>query len=266
MPSYRFVFSSVAFLLASATVESFAPANPFSSRKLVSCQATDKAEDQFVLQKLAAAAFFAFSIFGGPGAAFADGKFMKRCCIGRGSNAEDSSLTTSSHKFAGQTEKYKFPPIDFNDKNRCRLQSSSIGQANAARDKLYDLRMCKLEGAKGEGFDLSGVIMTNTDVSNANFRDAYFSKGFLHESKFDGADFSNGIIDRASFKGSSLRGAIFTNSVLTGTSFEGADLENADFSDAYLGDFDIRSICKNPTLKGENPTTGVDTRMSVGCK
>jgi hypothetical protein len=35
---------------------------------------------------------------------------------------------------------YKLPPIDFQDKNRCELVSSSIGQANAARDKLYDLR------------------------------------------------------------------------------------------------------------------------------
>jgi uncharacterized protein YjbI with pentapeptide repeats len=54
-----------------------------------------------------------------------------------------------------------------------------MGQANAARDKLYDLRMCKLSGAKASGFDLSGVIMTNTDVSKANFQDAQFSKGYM---------------------------------------------------------------------------------------
>ena len=35
---------------------------------------------------------------------------------------------------------YKLPPIDLSDKNRCVLVSSSMGQANAARDKLYDLR------------------------------------------------------------------------------------------------------------------------------
>lgn len=79
----------------------------------------------------------------------------------------------------GQTEKFKLPPIDFNDKNRCKLNSSTIGQANAARDKLYDLRQCQLSGAKAQGFDLSGVIMSKTDVSKANFQDAYFSKGYL---------------------------------------------------------------------------------------
>ena len=79
----------------------------------------------------------------------------------------------------GQTEKFKLPPVDLKDKNRCTLSSSSIGQANAARDKLYDLRQCNLSGQSAVGFDLSGVIMTGTDVSKANFQDAFFSKGYL---------------------------------------------------------------------------------------
>ena len=85
--------------------------------------------------------------------------------------------------FVGQTKEFKLPPIDFNDKSRCVLSSSSIGQANAARDKLYDLRQCKISGANAVGFDLSGVIMSGTDVSNANFAEAYFSKGYLRGKK-----------------------------------------------------------------------------------
>jgi uncharacterized protein YjbI with pentapeptide repeats len=54
-----------------------------------------------------------------------------------------------------------------------------MGQANAARDKLYDLRQCKLSGANANGFDLSGVIMTDTDLSNAKLVESYFSKGYL---------------------------------------------------------------------------------------
>lgn len=165
----------------------------------------------------------------------------------------------------GQTEKFKLPPIDTKDKDRCNLSSSTIGQANAARDKLYDLRQCNLSGKSAVGFDLSGVIMTNTDVSKANFQEAQFSKAYLHESNFEEADFSNAIIDRASFTGSSLRGAIFKNTVLTGTSFSGADVENVDFTEAAIGSFDLRNLCKNPTLKGENPITGADTRFSLGC-
>lgn len=167
---------------------------------------------------------------------------------------------------SGQTSKFKLPPIDYNDKSRCTINSSSIGQSNAARDKLYDLRECKLPKSDGRGFDLSGVIMTDTDVSNSDFSEAYFSKGYLHESNFENVDFTNAIVDRASFKGSSLKGAIFTNAVLTGTSFEGANVENADFTEAAIGDYDLRNLCKNPTLKGENPKTGMETRLSVGCK
>jgi len=165
----------------------------------------------------------------------------------------------------GQTENFKLPPIDKSDKNRCSLISSNMGQANAARDKLYDLRECQLSGASAPGFDLSGVIMTKTDASKVDFKEAYFSKGFLRDSNFEGADFTNAIVDRANFKGSSLRGTIFTNAVLTGTSFEGADVEGADFTEAAIGSFDLKNLCKNPTLKGENPKTGADTRLSVGC-
>jgi uncharacterized protein YjbI with pentapeptide repeats len=134
----------------------------------------------------------------------------------------------------GQTKDFKLPPIDYSDKSRCVLNSSKMGQANAARDKLYDLRECDLRGVKGNEYDLSGVIMTKTDVSNGQFKEAQFSKGYLRDSNFDGADFTNAIVDRASFKGSSLKGAVFKNAVLTATSFEGADVENADFTDAYV--------------------------------
>ena len=36
----------------------------------------------------------------------------------------------------GQTEKFKLPPIDKNDKMRCQFNDSKMGQANAQRDKV----------------------------------------------------------------------------------------------------------------------------------
>ena len=73
------------------------------------------------------------------------------------------------------------------------------------------------------------------------------------------------MIDRAYFKGASFKGALFNNAVLSGSSFEDAVLTDADFTDAYLGQFDQKKICKNPTLSGENPKTGAPTRESAGC-
>ena len=72
-------------------------------------------------------------------------------------------------------------------------------------------------------------------------------------------------MDRATFKGSSLRNAIFKNAVLTGTTFEDADVEGADFTEVAIGDFDLRSLCKNPTVKGQNAVTGEETRITLGC-
>jgi len=160
---------------------------------------------------------------------------------------------------------YKLPPIDRKDVNRCQLKSSAMGQANAARDKLYDLRECDLTKEVGVGKDMSGVIGADADFSGVNFKEAQLSKGYLRNSKFIGADFTNAVVDRVSFDGSDLRKAIFVNTVLSGTTFFESNLEDTDFSDSYLGPFDLKNLCANPTLKGKNPKTGAETKESAGC-
>jgi len=167
----------------------------------------------------------------------------------------------------GDTKEFKFPPIDRkNDKQRCQFSGSAMGQANAARDSLYDLRECKMTGASAAGFDISGALLAKGDFSNVDFKEAQLSKVYAPNANFDGADFTNGVIDRAYFNGASFRGTNFNNAVLSSTSFDEADLTNADFTEAYVGQFDQKRLCKNPKLTGENPKTGVDTRESAGCK
>merc|ERR1719238_1932760 len=165
----------------------------------------------------------------------------------------------------GDTEKFKFPPIDRANKNRCKWTGSAMGQANAARDSLYDLRECPMSGTNAGGFDISGALLARGDFSNTDFKEAQLSKVYAPEAKFDGADFTNGILDRGFYKGASFVGTNFTNAVLSGSTFEEADLEDSDFTEAYIGQFDQRKLCKNPSLKGENPKTGAPTRESAGC-
>ena len=107
-----------------------------------------------------------------------------------------------------------------------------MGQANAARDSLYDLRECEMSGKSAGGFDISGALMAGGDFSKSDFKEAQLSKVYGPDAKFDGADFTNGVVDRAYFKGSSFRGTLFNNCVLSGTTFEDADLTGADFTDA----------------------------------
>ena len=35
---------------------------------------------------------------------------------------------------------FQLPPIDMKDTTRCEFKNSAMGQSNAAKDKLYDLR------------------------------------------------------------------------------------------------------------------------------
>eukprot|EP00814_Leptocylindrus_danicus_P008229 CAMPEP_0116018518 /NCGR_PEP_ID=MMETSP0321-20121206/8694_1 /TAXON_ID=163516 /ORGANISM="Leptocylindrus danicus var. danicus, Strain B650" /LENGTH=242 /DNA_ID=CAMNT_0003488923 /DNA_START=17 /DNA_END=745 /DNA_ORIENTATION=- len=148
--------------------------------------------------------------------------------------------------------------------NQCvvhRLSDDDVMQGK----RHPDLRMCDLSEQDISKTDLIGVVMEKTSAINTSFVKARLCKGILKESNFDGADFTSAIVDRVDFSGSSLRGAIFTNADLTGTSFKGADIEDADFSEANIKDYDIRGICRNPTLKGKNPKTGVETVRSLGC-
>merc|ERR1719238_2023365 len=76
----------------------------------------------------------------------------------------------------GDTEKFKFPPIDRTKKDRCKWTSSAMGQANAARDSLYDLRECKMSGTDASGFDISGALLADGDFSKTKFVESQFSK------------------------------------------------------------------------------------------
>ena len=51
-----------------------------------------------------------------------------------------------------------------------------MGQANAARDKLYDLRECDLRGQSAAGKDISGFIGSDADFSGVDFKEAQLSK------------------------------------------------------------------------------------------
>lgn len=182
-----------------------------------------------------------------------------------GGAAAAASFWGSRASADGQTTKFVLPPVDKSDSSRCAFKSSAMGQANAARDKIFDLRYCDMQSSTAQGYDLSGAILSEADFSKSNFREAMLSKAYAKNSKFAGADFTGAVVDRVTFENSDLHDAIFENAVLTGTNFDGANLEGVDFSDALIGQFDLKNLCKNPTLKSANQKTGADTKESAGC-
>lgn len=118
----------------------------------------------------------------------------------------------------------RLPPIDTTERDRCVPQSSAMGQANAARDKLLDLRECALGGLKFHG-DLSGALLAGADLAGADLVGAQLSKAYAVGAQLAGADLTNAIVDRVDFSKADLKGAIFANAVLSDTVFEGANLE-----------------------------------------
>ncbi len=83
----------------------------------------------------------------------------------------------------------KLPPIDRTVRDRCVPTSSNIGQANAARDTLLDLRECELAKLSFHG-DLSGALLAGADFTGADLTDAQLSKSYAYGAKFTGVDFT----------------------------------------------------------------------------
>lgn len=110
----------------------------------------------------------------------------------------------------------RLPPIDRNvpDSVRCLPTSSAIGQANAARDSLLDLRECDLRSQNLDQFDLSGAILEGAVFDGSTFRDAMLSKAYAPRASFKNCDFSNAVVDRAYFDGSDMTSSDFKNAVL----------------------------------------------------
>ena len=106
----------------------------------------------------------------------------RECSVG----VTTTVLLGSGPSLCEARDQFQLPPIDRNDKTRCTITSSTIGQANAGRDKLLDLRECNVAGQSAEGKDLSGMIALGADFSGMNFRDAQISKAFARNAKFVG--------------------------------------------------------------------------------
>ena len=168
---------------------------------------------------------------------------------------------------ASSTDLAQRPPyMPESDKERCALRSSAIGQADAARDQVIDARQCDLRNRDFTGYDISGAYLEGAKADGSRFDRAMMSKALAEHLSCRDCSFVDAVVDRVNFDGADLSGSVFTNAVLSDAIFtDQTQVQNADFSDVYIGSFAQRRLCRNPTLQGTNPSTGVPTRASLGC-
>jgi len=98
----------------------------------------------------------------------------------------------------------------------------------------------KLTNKNFNGWNFSGLNLSNVDISNSQFYGADFSNSNLVNVDFSGKDlrntnFGSANLTGANFSGADLSGANFNNSTLTGVNFSGTNLRSVSFNNVTSG-------------------------------
>ena len=71
-------------------------------------------------------------------------------------------------------------------------------------------------------------------------------------------------LELANLEGANMKNAIVTEAYISGsTKLLPSNIEGSDFTDTFLRKDQIKYMCS--IAKGQNPTTGANTRETLGC-
>lgn len=89
-------------------------------------------------------------------------------------------------------------------------------------------------GVNWEGCRKRNLVLSGSDLKNANFKGTNFSSTDMRESEFDDADFRKSVLLRVAFDGSSAKNANFEKAIVYRVSFKKTDLSKAVFQKSEM--------------------------------
>ena len=138
----------------------------------------------------------------------------------------------------------------------------------ATVEAAMDVAKQVLIGADYSGKDLRGATFNLSNLREANLSGSDLRGASLYGAKLQDADLSGSDLREATLDSAVMTGTNLTDAVLEGafafnTRFKDVMIQGADFTDVPMRGDQLKSLCA--VAAGTNPSTGRETRTSLGC-